>query len=108
MRDYECKAYVYRLQGLSTRAIQNRLKAEGVSEADIQKGITNLRNINANALPVPQITIYYEGVLDDKIRWWQDNWLNDQWDDIDESEFNIRRRTALMLNHKIVEGLPED
>lgn len=110
MNELTCHAFAYRLQGLSDRVILRRLMSEGqnATEAQAQTALREIQGINQNALPVPQVTCHHEKLPDGKIKWWQNNWFSDQWDEIEEAEFEIRRRTAIMLYHKVVKGLPEE
>lgn len=50
MKKLECKAFAYRLQGLTITRIQKRLIREGADEAEAINAIQRLQGINENAL----------------------------------------------------------
>lgn len=109
MKDPECAAFAYSLQGLSTRVILKRLMEEcSYTHEQAQKAIKKLSEINHNAPPIPRVTAYWEKQDDGQIKWWQDNWFNDQWDVISPEEFEIRRKTLIMVYCEVEEGMPDN
>lgn len=54
------------------------------------------------------IVCYYGRDDRDNLIWWQDNWSCDQWEVVDEKILEIMIRTAVMLRHQVVKGLPND
>lgn len=108
MQEATCQAFAYHLAGYSELVIRRRLKEDKHSNAVIEKALNELKNINHSALPIPQITCYYENLPDNKVKWWQNNWFEDQWEIISPEESEIRQRMAILLYHKVKRGMPKE